>query len=124
MIARMCFLSRKLAVLSIAFAQFGEAPLREQYGLRALSVAESVAEVPEIRAALASGEVRPEVQEIAESVRLRTEVSFVSIGDTKGVRHSHPNPDRIGKKLSTDPSRALAGIADWYVQVGTLGESV
>lgn len=113
-----------LAVLSIAFARFGEASLREQYGLRALSVAESVAEVPEIQSALAGGEIEPEVQKIAESVRLRTGVSFVSIGDTQGVRHSHPNPDRIGKKLSTDPSRALAGIADWYVQVGTLGESV
>lgn len=42
----------------------------------------------------------------------------------RGIRHSHPNPERIGREVSTNPGRALAGISDWYVETGTLGPSV
>jgi two-component system CitB family sensor kinase len=113
-----------LLAVSVAFARSSQSALEEQYGLRATAVAESVAEIPEIRASLRPGAISPQTQEIAESVRQRTEVSFVVITDVLGVRHSHPNPERIGQRVSTDPSRALAGISDWYVQTGTLGPSV
>ncbi|MEM9133965.1 MAG: sensor histidine kinase [Actinomycetota bacterium] len=113
-----------LLAVSFAFSRTSEDALREQYGLRAMAVAESVAEVPEIRELLDEGTISPRTQEIAESVRLRTGVSFVVVTDIQGVRHSHPKPERIGQVVSTDPSRALAGISDWYVQTGTLGPSV
>ena len=113
-----------LLVVSAAFARVGESALREQYGLRAQMVAESVAEAPEVRSAIASGQIQPEVQIFAEGVRRRTNVSFVVVADASGVRHSHPKPERIGQVVSTDPGPALVGISDWYVQTGTLGESV
>ena len=113
-----------LVAVSVAFARTGQDALEEQYGLRATAVAGSVAEIPEVRALLESGSISPRMQEIAEAVRLRTGVSFVVITDVSGVRHSHPNPERIGQLVSTDPGRALAGISDWYVQTGTLGPSV
>jgi len=113
-----------LVIVSLAFARTGQRTLEEQYGLRAQAVAESVAETPDVRRLVESDVISPEVQEIAEAVRLRTRVDFVVITDVEGIRHSHPKPERIGLPVSTDPSLALAGISDWYVQTGTLGKSV
>lgn len=113
-----------LVIVSAAFAWTGQDALEEQYGLRAQAVAESVAEIPDVRELVDSSVISPELQRIAESVRLRTGVSFVVITDAEGIRHSHPNPERIGHPVSTDPGPALAGISDWYVQTGTLGPSV
>lgn len=113
-----------LLIISVAVARFEEAALEEQYGLRARAVAESVAEIPAVRELVESDEISREMQEIAESVRLRTGVDFVVITNIDGIRHSHPNPERIGARVSTDPTRALNGISDWYVETGTLGQSV
>jgi two-component system CitB family sensor kinase len=73
---------------------------------------------------VASEVISPEVQEIAEAVRLRTGVDFGVITNAAGIRYSHPNLARIGQPVSTDPGPALAGVSDWYVQTGTLGKSV
>ena len=113
-----------LLVVSLAFARTGQSALEEQYGLRAQAVAESVAEIPDVREFVAADVISPDVQKIAEAVRLRTDVDFVVITDAEGIRHSHPNPERIGHMVSTDPGPALAGVSDWYVQTGTLGRSV
>lgn len=113
-----------LLAVSFAFARTTEDVLEEQYGERALAVAGSVAEIPEVRSLVEAGEISPRVQEIAEATRLRTDVSFVVITDVSGTRYSHPKPERIGKPVSTNPGRALAGITDWYVETGTLGPSV
>ena len=113
-----------LVILSFGFAWTGQQALEEQYGLRAQSVAESVAETPDVRTLVTESEISPKLQEIAEAIRLRTGVTFVVITNTDGIRYSHPSPERIGKEVSTSPARALAGISDWYVEEGTLGVSV
>jgi two-component system CitB family sensor kinase len=113
-----------LVVVSVAFARTGQEALEEQYGLRAQAVAEAVAEIPDVRELVGADMISSEVQSIAEAVRLRTGVDFVVITNADGIRYSHPNVDRIGKRVSTDPGPALAGISDWYVQTGTLGKSV
>ncbi len=113
-----------LLAVSFAFARTTEDVLEEQYGQRALAVAGSVAEIPEIQSLVEAGDLSPRVQEIAEATRLRTDVSFVVITDVSGTRYSHPRPERIGQPVSTNPGRALAGISDWYVETGTLGPSV
>ncbi|MDX2380675.1 MAG: sensor histidine kinase [Acidimicrobiia bacterium] len=113
-----------LVVVSIAFARTGQDALEEQYGLRAQAVAESVAEIPDVRKLVAADVISPDVQQIAEAVRLRTDVDFVVITNADGIRHSHPNSERIGHMVSTDPGPALSGVSDWYVQTGTLGRSV
>jgi len=113
-----------LLIVSLAVARFEQSALEEQYGLRAQAVAESVAEIPTVRQLVVADQISPDVQRIAESVRLRTGVDFVVITNIDGIRHSHPNPERIGAQVSTDPTRALNGISDWYVETGTLGQSV
>ncbi len=113
-----------LLIVSAAATRFQQSALEEQYGLRAQAVAESVAEIPLVRELVAADEISPEVQATAEAVRTRTGVDFVVITNMDGIRYSHPNPERIGARVSTDPGRALAGISDWYVETGTLGQSV
>jgi len=124
MVLQLTVIAVVLVVVSLAFARTGQDALEEQYGLRAQAVAESVAEIPDIRQLVAFDVISPEVQEIAEAVRLRTGVDFVVITNAAGSRYSHPNAERIGQPVSTDPGPALAGISDWYVQTGTLGKSV
>lgn len=113
-----------LVIASVAFAQIGQGALEEQYGLRAQAIAESVAEIPDVRQLVERQDLSPELQSVAEAVRLRTDVTFVVITDVDGIRYSHPNTERIGQPVSTDPALALAGVSDWYVQTGTLGTSV
>jgi len=113
-----------LAVAAIAFARQVQATIVEQYGLRSLAVAESVAAMPIVRDNVADPNSSQLLQPVAEAVRLATNVSFVVIADAAGIRRTHPSPDRIGKFLSTDPSETLAGVSGIYTQTGTLGRSV
>ena len=104
--------------------------LTNQYGERARSVAHAVAADPTVVAAAArydtrTGQYDPDgaVQARAEAVRRSTGVLFVVVTDRNGVRLSHPNPAEVGRRVSTDPSNALAGREVVTVERGTLGYS-
>jgi two-component system CitB family sensor kinase len=45
------------------------------------------------------------------------------VANEYGIRYSHPNPDRIGERVSTDPAIPLSGQVYVGTQTGTLGES-
>src|SRR5207237_5473783 len=64
------------------------------------------------------------IQPIAESIRKSADASFVVVANSDGIRYSHPNPELIGQRVSTDPTPALAGQAYVGIQQGTLGRSV
>jgi two-component system CitB family sensor kinase len=113
-----------LVVAAVAFARQIQTTIEEQYGLRSLAVAESVAAMPIVRDNVADPDSPALLQPVAEAVREATNVSFVVIADRGGIRRTHPNPDRIGQAVSTDPSEALAGVSGIYTQTGTLGRSV
>jgi two-component system CitB family sensor kinase len=113
-----------LVVAAFGFARQAQTTLEEQYGLRSLAVAESVAAMPIVRDNVADPDSPALLQPVAEAVRMATEVSFVVIADVSGVRRTHPSPDRIGQVVSTDPSETLAGVSGIYTQTGTLGRSV
>lgn len=100
-----------------------ERQIREASQERMVAVAQSVAQLPTIVEAYASPDPSAVIQPIAELIRDSSNVAYVVVTDDRGIRFSHPNPDRIGEPVSTDPSVALSG--DTYVgtQTGTLGES-
>lgn len=60
---------------------------------------------------------------VAEGARTRTGALFVVITDETGLRLAHPDADRLGEKVSTDPSEALAGKEVTTRNTGTLGPS-
>ncbi|MEC3920029.1 ATP-binding protein [Nocardia sp. CDC160] len=127
--------------LGLAFGVFayvsGER-LSNEYGQRALAIARTVASDPQVRAEVARYADSPvqtgpalrqelaagNLEGIAESARLRTDALFVVITDDAGIRLAHPDRSRLGEKVSTDPSRALAGSEVVIQEHGTLGESV
>ena len=94
-----------------------------EYEQRALVAARSVAAVPEIAAAVAREDRSGTVQRRAEAVRRATGMDFVVVTDAAGIRYSHPNPAELGRRVSTDPSEALAGHTVLAVETGTLGRS-
>ena len=97
--------------------------LVDQYEQRALAIARSVAADPIYADRVEAGDRSGIVQERAEAVRVRTGALFVVVTDDEGIRYSHPNPDNIGKLVSTDPSVALAGGEVTAFERGTLGLS-
>jgi two-component system CitB family sensor kinase len=113
-----------LTVAAFAFARQVQATIEEQYGLRSLAVAESVAAMPIVRENVADDDSPAILQPVADAVRSATEVTFVVIANVDGIRRTHPSPDRIGLAVSTDPSETLAGVSGIYTQTGTLGRSV
>lgn len=95
-----------------------------QYQERALALARVVATTPDIVEAFDDADPSLRIQPLAEAIRRSADASFVVVADREGIRYSHPNPARIGERVSTDPSVALAGDEFVGVQRGTLGVSV
>ncbi|MGW4120426.1 ATP-binding protein [Nocardia sp. NPDC004711] len=120
------------------FAYVSGDRLSGEYGQRALAIARTVASDPQVRAAVARYADSPlqagpalkselaggELEQISDNACLRTGALFVVITDDAGIRLAHPDHDRLGEMVSTDPSRALAGGEVVIREHGTLGESV
>ncbi|MEU2565030.1 sensor histidine kinase [Streptomyces longispororuber] len=99
--------------------------LDDQAMRRALAIAQTTAAQPRIAQDLTS--TRPAadgpVQAAAERIREASGAEYVVIMNKLGVRWSHPEPDEIGKVVSTDPSDALDGRDVMQIDSGTLGRS-
>lgn len=100
-----------------------EQQLRDAYQDRMIAVAQSVAGLPVIASAFDDDDPARTIQPVAEVVREASDVTYVVVSDDAGIRFSHPNPDRIGEKVSTDPTIPLSGKIYVGTQTGTLGES-
>lgn len=91
---------------------------------RATAIALTVADSPEVRAALAAADPSRVLQPYAEAVRLDTGVDFVVVMAPDRTRYSHPNPELIGQPFIGTIDPALAGGNLTEVYTGTLGPSV
>ncbi|MFD4572795.1 ATP-binding protein [Streptomyces sp. NPDC058417] len=99
--------------------------LDDQAMRRALAIAQTTAAVPQIADDLRSTAptVDGPVQREAERIRAASGAEYVVVMDLRGVRWSHTDPGSIGRHVSTDPSRALAGREVMEIDDGTLGRS-
>ena len=98
--------------------------LDEQYGQRVLAIAESTAALPVIREAFDDPDPSVAIQPIAEGIRKAAGATFVVVANADQIRYSHPNPDNIGRPLSTDPGPALEGRSYVVTETGTLGRTI
>lgn len=114
-----------LAVLTtgIIAATLQERSIRDAYQDRMIAVAQSVAALPAITAAFETADPSVTIQPIAEVIREASDVTYVVVTDDEGIRMSHPDPERIGEMVSTDPSAPLSGDTWVGTQEGTLGVS-
>lgn len=100
-----------------------EQQLRAAYQDRMVAVAQSVAGLPVILDAFDDDDPSETIQPVAEVIRKASDVTYVVVANEFGIRYSHPNPDRIGERVSTDPAIPLSGQVYVGTQTGTLGES-
>jgi two-component system CitB family sensor kinase len=98
--------------------------LDRQSGEQSLAIARSVSAIPAIQRAFADPRPWATIQPIAERIRKATGASFIVVANKNAIRYSHPDPSKIGKRISTDPSVPLAGKTYVGVQTGSLGKSV
>ncbi|WP_069817198.1 ATP-binding protein [Streptomyces sp. TP-A0874] len=99
--------------------------LDDQSMRRALAIAQTTSARPVLADQLRSTRPSPEgpIQAYAERIRRSTGAEYVVVMDRSGIRWSHTSPEQIGRRVSTDPSSALAGQEVMQIDVGTLGRT-
>jgi two-component system CitB family sensor kinase len=111
--------------LSFLFQHILSVTLKEQIGVRALNVAETVASTPMLREAFMQKEPHKRIQPFAEEIRRKTGAEYVVVGNKDGIRYSHPIPNRIGKKMvGGDNGEVLLGKSIVSEAVGSLGPAI
>jgi len=98
--------------------------LDKQTGEHSLAIARAVASLDAIIDAFDDPDPERTINPIAEGIRKRTMAAFIVVANREGIRYSHPDPAKIGERVSTDPSVALSGREYIGSQTGTLGRSV
>ncbi|MFD7291475.1 SpoIIE family protein phosphatase [Streptomyces sp. NPDC059863] len=91
---------------------------------RCVSVATAFANSPGIVPALRAPDPSAILQPRAEAVRKASNVDFVVVLNTKGIRLTHPNPARIGEHFIGTIGPSLKGRTITETVPGTLGPSV
>lgn len=101
-----------------------EKQIRSTYARRVLTIARSLSHVPTVAEAYASSDPAHTLQPLARTVQQAAGATFVVFTNERGIRYSHPEADKIGKMVSTDPSVPLSGEEFVGTETGTLGRSL
>ncbi len=91
---------------------------------RSLSAAGAFANAPGTAAALRAPDPTAILQPSAEAARKATHVDFIVVMNTQGIRYTHPDRDRIGKKFVGTIGPALRGETVVEELTGTIGPLV
>ena len=115
-----------LAVTSVigfvlfAWAQRGQ--LDTQYEYRALAIAEVAAHDPAILSSMEYGGTGTTVQTASRRIAHAAGASYVVVIDLHRIRHSHPDPALIGRKVA-EPLEVLDGRGHVGIDQGATGRS-
>ncbi len=122
LLAQIVILAVSLAVGFLLFAQTARQQLDVEYQARAAAIAQTFAENPTIRDCLSTSTppCGNTVQVLATAAARRTGASYVVVIDMNRVRHSHPDPALIGKKVS-EPIMARDGKVHLGINSGSTG---
>ncbi|MGN0100625.1 ATP-binding protein [Dietzia sp. CH92] len=107
-----------------AASRVQERQVRDAMTERVLAVATSLAELDQVRDSIGEGDAEEQLQPVAELIRQASGVDYVVISDAEGIRITHPEPDRRGLPVSTDPEGVLAGETFVGTEEGTLGRTL
>ncbi|MGW0828168.1 ATP-binding protein [Streptomyces sp. NPDC002845] len=117
-----------LAVVVAGYALFtyvgDRSQTEEAAGRQAMGVARAVADAPTVREAIRTDDPTATLQPYANQVRQDTDVDFVTIMNTEGIRWTHPSPEQIGRRFLGHIEPALDGRSFTETYTGTLGPSV
>nr|WP_243766781.1 SpoIIE family protein phosphatase/ATP-binding protein [Streptomyces sp. GC420] len=91
---------------------------------RSVAVAETFARSPGLQDVLKEDDPSKTLQPLAEETRKAAGVDFIVVMDTRGIRYSHPLPDRIGKRFVGTIEPSLHGEVLVESVDGPLGREV
>lgn len=91
---------------------------------RSVSVAQTFAHSLGLQDTLKTSDPSAVLQPLAETTRKAAGVDFVVVMDTKGIRYSHPQPDRIGKRFVGTIEPSLNGQVHTESVDGPLGKEI
>lgn len=116
-------------VLLVAFAVFALVLQSQRHTdaeakRRSIAVAQTFAHSPGVLSALQAPEPAKVLQPLTEEGRKSAGVDFIVVMDTKGIRYTHPLPDRIGKRFVGEIEPSLAGKVYTESVQGPLGDEV
>lgn len=116
-----------VTILLTAFYSYMEVETtEEEIGEQALQTARMVANIPSIRAGFSQEFPQETIQPIAEEMRKLTGAEFIVIGNTEGIRYSHPDQNKLGKNMVGGDNDAALIDGESYVSraEGSLGPSL
>ncbi|EPQ5773036.1 sensor histidine kinase [Escherichia coli] len=113
-----------LVVHLIYFSQISDMT-RDGLANKALAVARTLADSPEIRQGLQKKPQESGIQVIAEAVRKRNDLLFIVVTDMQSLRYSHPEAQRIGQPFKGDDIlKALNGEENVAINRGFLAQAL
>ncbi|KHF38474.1 ATP-binding protein [Halalkalibacter okhensis] len=114
------------SIVGVFLQYFLSDTLETQLGERALSVAESVAQIPELKEAFDLENPSEVIQPLVSPIREATGAQFIVVGNRNEIRYAHPNFDQIGKKMVGEDNERALTYGESYVSkaVGSLGQSI
>jgi two-component system, CitB family, sensor kinase len=112
-------------IFEVIFINILENNLKQETGEKALSVAQTISLLPEIKQAFRTDNPSVIIQPIAEKIRRQIDAEFIVIGNENETRLSHPDPNLIGKKMvGGDNAEVWDGKSIITESTGTLGPSI
>lgn len=115
-----------ITVIGIFIGHFISVTMETQVGDRALSVAESVAHIPELAEAFEHEDPASIINPLVAPIQKATQAEFIVVGNTEEIRYAHPDAEKIGKKMVGEDSEKALVHGESYVSkaAGSLGDSV
>jgi serine phosphatase RsbU (regulator of sigma subunit)/PAS domain-containing protein/anti-sigma regulatory factor (Ser/Thr protein kinase) len=129
-LARQVFVLQLVIVLLLVLAAVAALVLQARSGSsraardRGRATAEAFAHSPGILTALRSPNPTAVLQPRAEATRKRSRVDGIVVTDPNGIRYTHPNEKRIGKRIVADIAPAQRGRVQVEEVEGTIGRIV
>ena len=121
----LALMTLQLAFMGINFHSALVDTLEHQVGTRALIQAREIASDPELIAEVRIRDVAAVDHVISRLTRI-SDASFIVVGDTEGIRLSHPDKEKIGFPMQGGDNAGALERGESYVSVreGSLGYGV
>ncbi|WP_060203775.1 ATP-binding protein [Sporosarcina koreensis] len=115
-----------ITVIGLFIGHFISVTMEAQVGDQALSVAESVAYIPELAEAFGHEDPASIINPLVTPIQKATNAEFIVVGNTEEIRYAHPDTSKIGKKMVGEDNEKALVYGESYVSkaTGSLGDSV
>lgn len=113
-------------VFFLLFEHHLRTKMHAQIGDQALQAAQLIAEMPSVHVAFTQPNPTTSLQPIADKAQRITNAAFIVIGNEKGIRYTHPDPEKIGQQMvgGDNDHVLLDGKTSVTTVKGSLGESI